>query len=82
MCFTKTHSFSFHFELALHLNVPFVTVPCCVYSKQFPKRKLKNRSRVQSEEQFLQWLLEKDERIQQTILPFEGKNKVLYFIPQ
>ena len=29
-------------EFSLRNNIPFCIIPCCVYSKQFPKRKLKD----------------------------------------
>ena len=29
-------------EFSLRNNIPFCVIPCCVYSKQFPKRKLKD----------------------------------------
>lgn len=68
-------------DLALLLNKPFVIVPCCVFWKKFPRRKLSDGQQVKTEEQLFIWLMEKDERIQETILEFEGKNKVLFFKP-
>ena len=35
---------------------------------------------VRSYDEFLQYLMDKDDRIQMATLPFEGKNKVIYKI--
>ena len=69
-------------DFALEHNIPFALVPCCVYSKQFPKRKLPDGTLVKSHEQLLQHLRSKDKRIKQELLPFEGKNIVLWFDPE
>ncbi len=69
-------------DFALSHNIPFALVPCCVYSKQFPKRKLPDGTLVKSYEQLLQHLRSKDKRIKQEDLPFEGKNIVLWFDPE
>ncbi|GBG32935.1 Zinc finger protein zfs1 [Hondaea fermentalgiana] len=69
-------------DLALWLDVPFAVVPCCVYSKLFPKRALKDGTPVRSHALLVQYLLEKDSRIRVSTLDFEGKNTVLYFDPR
>eukprot|EP00944_MAST-04C_sp_MAST-4C-sp1_P011037 g11037.t1 len=68
-------------DFALKYEIPFAVVPCCVYSKQFPKRKLPDGTLVKSYEQLLQHLQSKDRRIRKNRLPFEGKNIVLWFDP-
>jgi len=68
-------------DFALKYKIPFALVPCCVYSKQFPKRKLPDGTLVKSYEQLLQHLQSKDPRIRKNRLPFEGKNIVLWYDP-
>ena len=68
-------------DFGLKHEIPFAVVPCCVYSKQFPKRKLPNGTLVKSYEQLLKHLQSKDRRIRKNRLPFEGKNIVLWFDP-
>jgi hypothetical protein len=68
-------------DFALHRNIPFAVVPCCVYSKQFPKRKLLDGTPVKTYFQLLSHLQSKDPRIRRDVLPFEGKNIVLWFDP-
>lgn len=66
-------------DLALAMNKPFAVVPCCIYSAQFPSRRLVDGSQVTTYEQFLQYLVEKDpENIKIQELDFEGKNKVVF----
>ena len=69
-------------DVAIQLNKPAAIVPCCVFASASPFRKLKDGTPVWSYEQFLLYLMEKDEkRIQRFSLPFEGKNQALVFIP-
>jgi len=68
-------------DFALSRNVPFAITPCCVYSDQFPKRRLKNGEKVRTDEQFITYLREKSPSILMQTLPFEGKNIVLYSDP-
>lgn len=65
-------------DLAILLQKPFVIIPCCVYGKQFPKRKLLDGTRVRTESQLVQWLQEKHPNIKRSIVPFEGKNTILW----
>jgi hypothetical protein len=65
-------------DFALAKNIPFALVPCCPFSKEFPKRKLKNGEAVKSYEQLIQFLKEKDDGIQSIELPFEGRNICVY----
>jgi hypothetical protein len=67
---------------ALLFDKPFAVIPCCLFSCLFPPRFLKGGSIVVSSyEDFIQYLLEKDRTICKTVLPFEGRNIVLYRVP-
>jgi len=66
-------------DLALALNVPFAVVPCCVYHKLFPERRLRDGGEVNDYDALIQYLVEKDpDNIKVETLDFEGKNKVVY----
>jgi SAM-dependent methyltransferase len=66
-------------DAALAHGKPFAVVPCCVYPDLFAKRKLKKDGRdVRSYDDFLAYLMEKDDRIKQIALPFAGKNICIY----
>mmetsp|Transcript_17377 Transcript_17377/g.27114 ORF Transcript_17377/g.27114 Transcript_17377/m.27114 type:complete len:315 (-) Transcript_17377:1945-2889(-) len=66
-------------DLAIALNKPFAVVPCCVYQKSFPKRKLGDGKCVETYEDLIQYIIEKDpENVKVETLDFEGKNKVVY----
>mmetsp|Transcript_76482 Transcript_76482/g.224461 ORF Transcript_76482/g.224461 Transcript_76482/m.224461 type:complete len:439 (+) Transcript_76482:38-1354(+) len=73
-------------DFALRFKKPFAIVPCCVCSKDFPRRTLSDavtgKSRlVRSYGDLLKYLLCKDTRIRRATLDFEGKNEVLYLPP-
>lgn len=78
-------------DAALKLNLSFAIVPCCVYPDLFPDRQhwvkekgtnvdeqCHARIPVRSYNDFLEYLMQKDDGIQMYTLPFEGKNIVLY----
>eukprot|EP00956_Cyclotella_meneghiniana_P037021 scaffold133855_cov77-Cyclotella_meneghiniana.AAC.3 len=65
-------------DAALKHNTSFAIVPCCVYSDLFPSRRLYDNFPVRSYDTFLKYLMQKDNEIKMTTLPFEGKNVVLY----
>lgn len=71
-------------DFALRLNKPFVTIPCCTCSKDFPQRTIQSGPRtgklVKAYADFVEYLKAKDSRIQEATLDFEGKNRVLYMI--
>ena len=69
-------------DAALLTNKPAAIIPCCVFASLFPERKLKSGKFVCSYDDFLSYLMEKDERISCYALPFEGKNQVLVFDPR
>jgi hypothetical protein len=70
-------------EFALRNNKPFAILPCCIYSKQFPTRMSSSGELVTTYAQFIEFLLAKDPlgRIRAVELDFEGKNVLLYFVP-
>jgi hypothetical protein len=62
-------------------NKGFAIVPCCVYHKQFPRRRL-DGAPVTTYQQFVAYLTAKaPDRIKTATLDFEGKNLVLYALP-
>ena len=63
---------------ALELGIDFCVIPCCVFSGDFPHRRMEDGGGVSSYEDFCKYLGQKDPRIQEEDLQFEGKNKVLY----
>jgi len=69
-------------DAALLTNKPAAIIPCCVFASLFPERKLKNGTPVCSYDDFLSYLMEKDDRIKKFELPFEGKNQALVFDPR
>lgn len=79
-------------DVALEHNLSFAIVPCCVFPDQFPSRCMISKEKpmnndgkpnlvsVRSYDDFLQYLMAKDDAIKRATLPFEGKNIVLYKI--
>ena len=63
---------------ALQYGKPFVVVPCCVFPNFFNQRFLikndEEKVPVRNHAQFCEFLLEKDTRLCQEILPFQGRN--------
>ena len=55
-------------------GIPWAVVPCCVCSKDFPKRKLADGTFVKTHPQFIEWLLLQHPKAQKCTLDFEGKN--------
>ena len=68
-------------DCAFELNIPFCVVPCCVYPSLFPNRKISTGQGVKRYKSFIQYLLEKNDRIQSKALDFQGRNVVLYWFP-
>eukprot|EP00934_Nitzschia_sp_Nitz4_P003799 Nitzschia sp. Nitz4//scaffold20_size174350//74892//75767//NITZ4_002099-RA/size174350-processed-gene-0.310-mRNA-1//-1//CDS//3329541800//3789//frame0 len=69
-------------DVALKYNKPFVVVPCCVFPNLFRKRQVWEGGKwvpVRSYDQFCEYLLKKDERLRETILPFEGRNRAIWW---
>jgi len=67
-------------DVALRFHKSVAIVPCCVFpTRIFPMRQLRYSGKpVRSYEEFLQYLLEKDERLQMEALDFEGRNNVIF----
>ena len=68
-------------DCAFELNIPFCVVPCCVYPSMFPNRRISTGQGVKRYKSFIQYLLEKNDRIQSKKLDFQGRNVVLYWFP-
>lgn len=74
-------------DVALQQNKSVAIVPCCVFPSLFPIRMLttmntnddgSEQKPVRSYQDFLLFLLQKDPRLRQVTLPFEGKNECIY----
>merc|ERR1711862_996448 len=71
-------------ECAVENRIPFVAVPCCVFSRLFPERfrpdvkKGDVNSLVSTYSDLLDWLVAKDPSIRVTQLPFEGANLAVW----
>jgi len=65
-------------DFATALGKPFAVVPCCVFSHDFPHRRLPSGEPVYSFEQFIEYLCLKHPRINCTRLPLQGANIVLW----
>lgn len=69
----------FAVDLALHHNIPFAVVPCCVFTSQFPRRGLPDGGEVNSYDKLIEYLVAKNpDLIRVAELPFQGRNKVVY----
>lgn len=69
-------------DLALALNKPAAIVPCCVYQAEFPERRLPSGAHVRTPDDLVSWLLAKDPRLREAVLPFEGRNRVVFWNPR
>ena len=69
-------------DTAVRRRIPFVIVPCCVFYRLFPHRRMPNNTDqpVSTYEDLLDYLQAKDPSIQRTLLPFEGANTLLWSI--
>lgn len=72
-------------ELSSKFDIPFAVVPCCVFGREFPDRRLSDGSRVTSYQDFLKYLRERGAangaKVLSYSLPLIGKNTVLYTLP-
>lgn len=75
-------------DIALRYNKPFCVVPCCVFPNLFNSRTIRvvdentgeeREIPVRSYEQFCQFLMDKDPRFQQSILPIDGRNIAIWW---
>jgi hypothetical protein len=70
-------------DMAVQRRVPFVVVPCCVFSRLFPDRQKPNTDLpVTTYLELIDYLTSKHESIRRTTLPFEGANVALWSIFQ
>ena len=77
--FGSLQATEFIVDFAQKSRKPFAVVPCCVYSSEFPTRRLPCGELVRTYEQLLDYLVAKDAiHIKVATLAFEGKNKVVY----
>ena len=65
-------------DMALQYNKYLAVVPCCVFPSLFPQRQLQGGQPVQSYDDFIKYLLQKDKRLQRATLPIPGKNQVIF----
>jgi hypothetical protein len=65
-------------DMALQYGKNVAIVPCCVFPCFFPLRTLSDGRFVNTYEEFLEYLLLKDDRLRKTNLPFQGRNTVIY----
>ena len=65
-------------DVALSKKINFAVVPCCVFHKKFPDRKLKNGKEVVEYPDIIQFILEKDPDLKTDFLNIKGRNKVIY----
>jgi len=69
-------------QVASERNKPFAVVPCCVFSAEFPDRRLSDGSHVHSFEDLIIWLHEQAKApVEQAELQLLGKNLVLFSRP-
>jgi hypothetical protein len=78
-------------DMAVQLRIPFVVVPCCVFCRLFPHRRMPTTTTttadngdgatatiVSTYQDLLDYLQAKDPSIQRATLPFVGANTVLW----
>jgi len=64
------------------LGLPLAVVPCCIFSQQFPERRMRSSGLPPTTfQQFCAYLAEKSDAIRTEHLPFMGKNMVLFTPP-
>ncbi|KAL3792972.1 hypothetical protein HJC23_010985 [Cyclotella cryptica] len=65
-------------ETAVEHRIPFVVIPCCVFSRLFPDRLTKEGHVVSTYYDLIDWLVAKDPAIHVTRLPFDGANLAVW----
>ena len=66
-------------DMAVRKRVPFVVMPCCVFSRLFPDRRIPGSGDpVTTYDDLIQYLMAKDAAIKKTVLPFDGANIALW----
>ena len=65
-------------DAAIAARTPFAVVPCCVFSRLFPSRRLRSGEPVASHPSFVRYLCEKHPNARTACLGFAGKSTVVY----
>ena len=65
-------------DAALKYGRPFAVVPCCVFPRLFPQRRLANGGAVRTTAAFCDYLLQKAPGLEAGFLPVAGRNKVIF----
>mmetsp|Transcript_31272 Transcript_31272/g.81698 ORF Transcript_31272/g.81698 Transcript_31272/m.81698 type:complete len:316 (-) Transcript_31272:29-976(-) len=65
-------------EAAVRFSKPFAVVPCCVFPSAFPNRRRANGGTVRTYDEFCEWLREQAPGSNTALLPFAGRNRVIY----
>jgi hypothetical protein len=65
-------------QAAVEYRIPFMVVPCCVFARLYPHRRMRNGQPVNTYEDMLKYLQEMDASIQRSELPLEGRNIALW----
>ncbi|OEU18597.1 hypothetical protein FRACYDRAFT_236875 [Fragilariopsis cylindrus CCMP1102] len=65
-------------DIALKYDKNCAIVPCCVFPCFFPLRTFADGRFVRTYDEFLEYLLSKDDRLRKHTLPFQGRNTVIY----
>ncbi|KAJ3239217.1 hypothetical protein HDU81_006322 [Chytriomyces hyalinus] len=68
-------------DIGLARGIPWAVVPCCVFPELYPNRIWPGDGggEVNSTEKLIDWLKAKNADIKEAYLPFEGRNRVLYW---
>ena len=68
-------------DAAIAAGRPFAVVPCCVFTRLFPHRRLRDGRQVRTREQFCEYLRQKDPgAIRLASLAFKGANTIVYSV--
>lgn len=68
-------------DVAVQKRIPFMIIPCCVFSRLFPDRRIPNSSQpVCTYDDLIHYLMAKDNTIKKTSLSFDGANVVLWSV--
>ncbi|OQR96761.1 hypothetical protein ACHHYP_13619 [Achlya hypogyna] len=67
-------------DVALAHNKPFAIVPCCVFAEEFPDRRTPSGDPVTTYDSLVEYLMAKHPQVQSHFLPFDGRNRVLYYM--
>mmetsp|Transcript_21557 Transcript_21557/g.24559 ORF Transcript_21557/g.24559 Transcript_21557/m.24559 type:complete len:245 (-) Transcript_21557:16-750(-) len=66
-------------DVAVQNRIPFIVIPCCVFSRLFPNRRKPNSTEpVCTYDDLIEYLMGKHVSIQKTVLPFVGSNIALW----